>query len=378
MGLIKRKLHDVIVNKLFKGKAIILIGARQVGKSTLFKQIIESKDNVLNLNCDDPTVRTILQDINLNTLKRLIGNNKIVVIDEAQRIQGIGLTLKLITDNIQDVQLLVSGSSSFLLQGQLNEPLTGRKFEYHLYPISTEEIFNHGGLIGTKQSLESRLIYGSYPDVINNIENPHDILMNLSGSYMYQDLLSLEGIRKPAIIEKLLIALALQVGSEISYNEISQTIGTDSKTVEKYIDLLEKCYIVFRMPALSRNLRNELKKSKKIYFYDNGIRNSIIQNFNPLALRNDAGALWENFFISERVKYNHYNQNYCNTYFWRTTEQQEIDYIEENNGKFTLFEMKWNPKKTKITAPKSFVKAYGEQDFHIITPDNYLDFLVGF
>lgn len=378
MGLIKRKLHDVIVNKLFKGKAIILIGARQVGKSTLFKQIIESKDNVLNLNCDDPTVRTILQDINLNTLKRLIGNNKIVVIDEAQRIQGIGLTLKLITDNIQDVQLLVSGSLSFLLQGQLNEPLTGRKFEYHLYPISTEEIFNHGGLIGTKQSLESRLIYGSYPDVINNIENPHDILMNLSGSYMYQDLLSLEGIRKPAIIEKLLIALALQVGSEISYNEISQTIGTDSKTVEKYIDLLEKCYIVFRMPALSRNLRNELKKSKKIYFYDNGIRNSIIQNFNPLALRNDAGALWENFFISERVKYNHYNQNYCNTYFWRTTEQQEIDYIEENNGKFTLFEMKWNPKKTKITAPKSFVKAYGEQDFHIITPDNYLDFLVGF
>lgn len=378
MGLIKRKLHDVIVNKLFKGKAIILIGARQVGKSTLFKQIIESKDNVLNLNCDDPTVRTTLQDINLNTLKRLIGNNKIVVIDEAQRIQGIGLTLKLITDNIQDVQLLVSGSSSFLLQGQLNEPLTGRKFEYHLYPISTEEIFNHGGLIGTKQSLESRLIYGSYPDVINNIENPHDILMNLSGSYMYQDLLSLEGIRKPAIIEKLLIALALQVGSEISYNEISQTIGTDSKTVEKYIDLLEKCYIVFRMPALSRNLRNELKKSKKIYFYDNGIRNSIIQNFNPLALRNDAGALWENFFISERVKYNHYNQNYCNTYFWRTTEQQEIDYIEENNGKFTLFEMKWNPKKAKIAVPKSFVKAYGEQDFHIITPDNYLDFLVGF
>lgn len=378
MKLIKRKLYEIIDNKLFKGKAIILVGARQVGKSTLFRQIVENKNNVLNLNCDDPTVRATLQDINLNTLKQLIGNNKIVVIDEAQRIQGIGLTLKLITDNLPDVQLLVSGSSSFLLQGQLNEPLTGRKFEYHLYPISTEEIFNHVGLIGTKQSLESRLIYGSYPDVINNIENPHDILMNLSGSYMYQDLLSLEGIRKPAIIEKLLIALALQVGSEISYNEISQTIGTDSKTVEKYIDLLEKCYIVFRMPALSRNLRNELKKSKKIYFYDNGIRNSIIQNFNPLALRNDAGALWENFFISERVKYNHYNQNYCNTYFWRTTEQQEIDYIEENNGKFTLFEMKWNPKKTKISAPKSFVKAYGEQDFHIITPDNYLDFLVGF
>lgn len=375
MKLIRRKLHDIIEDKIFKGKAIVLIGARQVGKSTLLKQIIADKGNVLNLNCDDPSVRSLLQDINLNTLRQLIGNNKIVFIDEAQRIQGIGLTLKLITDNMPEVQLLVSGSSSFMLQGQLNEPLTGRKFEYHLYPLSTEEIYNETGYLGVKQSLESRLIYGSYPDVINNIDNPHDILMNLSGSYMYQDLLSLEGIRKPAIIEKLLVALALQVGSEISYNEISQTIGTDPKTVEKYIDLLEKCYIVFRMSALSRNLRNELKKSKKIYFYDNGIRNSIIQNFNPLALRNDVGALWENFFISERVKYNHYNQNYCNAYFWRTTEQQEIDYIEESNGKFTLFEMKWSPKKAKVSPPKSFINAYGEQDFHIVTPENYLKFL---
>ena len=280
MKFIRRRLHDVIEDKLFKGKAIIIIGARQVGKSTLFRQITENKENVLSLNCDDPSVRQLLQNANLNTLKQLIGNSKIVVVDEAQRIMGIGLTLKLITDNMPDVQLLVSGSSSFQLQGQLNEPLTGRKFEYHLYPISTEEIFNDTGLLGAVQSLENRMIFGSYPDVVNNMENPHDILMNLSGSYMYQDLLSLEGIRKPAIIEKLLVALALQVGSEISFSEISQTIGTDSKTVEKYIDLLEKCYIVFRMPALSRNLRNELKKSKKIYFYDNGIRNSIIQNLD--------------------------------------------------------------------------------------------------
>ena len=294
MKFIRRQLHDIIEDRLFKGKAIILIGARQVGKSTLFKQIIENKDKVLNLNCDDPTIRMTLQNANLNTLQQLIGNNKIVVVDEAQRIMGIGLTLKLITDNMPDVQLLVSGSSSFQLQGQLNEPLTGRKFEYHLYPISTEEIFNDAGLIGTMSSLENRMIFGSYPDVINNMDSPHDILMNLSGSYMYQDLLSLDGIRKPAIIERLLVALSLQIGSEISYNEISQTIGTDSKTVEKYIDLLEKCYIVFRMPALSRNIRNELKKSKKIYFYDNGIRNSIIQNFNPLSVRNDVGALWEN------------------------------------------------------------------------------------
>lgn len=376
MKFIRRQLHDVIEDKLFKGKAIILIGARQVGKSTLFKQIIENKDNVLNLNCDDPTIRMTLQNANLNTLQQLIGSNKIVVIDEAQRVPGIGLTLKLITDNKPDVQLLVSGSSSFQLQGQLNEPLTGRKFEYHLYPISTGEIFNDAGLIGTMSSLENRMIFGSYPDVINNMDNPHDILMNLSGSYMYQDLLSMDGIRKPAIIEKLLVALALQIGSEISYNEISQTIGTDSKTVEKYIDLLEKCYIVFRMPALSRNIRNELKKSKKIYFYDNGIRNSIIQNFNPLSMRNDVGALWENFFISERVKFNHYSKHYCNTYFWRTTEQHEIDYVEESNGKFVLFEMKWNPKKSNVTVPKQFTNAYGEQEFHVVTPENYLQFLL--
>lgn len=337
---------------------------------------MENKEKVLNLNCDDPTIRMTLQNANLNTLQQLIGNNRIVVVDEAQRITGIGLTLKLITDNMPEVQLLVSGSSSFQLQGQLNEPLTGRKFEYHLYPISTEEIYSDTGLIGTKSSLENRMLFGSYPDVINNMDNPHDILMNLSGSYMYQDLLSMEGIRKPAIIEKLLVALALQVGSEISYNEISQTIGTDSKTVEKYIDLLEKCYIVFRMPALSRNLRNELKKSKKIYFFDNGIRNSIIQNFNPLSMRNDVGALWENFFISERVKFNHYNKHYCNTYFWRTTEQHEIDYVEESNGKFTLFEIKWNLKKTNVTIPKQFINAYGEQEFHVITPENYLQFLL--
>ena len=211
MKLIHRRLHQVLENNMFKGKAIILVGARQVGKSTLFKQILSDKKDILELNCDDPEVRSLLQDANLNTLRLIVGNKKIVMIDEAQRVKGIGLTLKLITDNMPDVQLLVSGSSSFLLQGQLNEPLTGRKFEYHLYPFSTQELYNEGGLLQIKQNLESRLIYGSYPDVINHSDNPRDILINLSGSYMYQDLLSMEGIRKPAIIEKLLVALALQV-----------------------------------------------------------------------------------------------------------------------------------------------------------------------
>ena len=376
MKLIHRKLHQVLENNMFKGKAIILVGARQVGKSTLFKQILSDKKDILELNCDDPEVRSLLQDANLNTLRLIVGNKKIVMIDEAQRVKGIGLTLKLITDNMPDVQLLVSGSSSFLLQGQLNEPLTGRKFEYHLYPFSTQELYNEGGLLQIKQNLESRLIYGSYPDVINHSDNPRDILINLSGSYMYQDLLSMEGIRKPAIIEKLLVALALQVGSEVSYNEVARTIGTDSKTVEKYIDLLEKCYIVFKLSALSRNLRSELKKGKKIFFYDNGIRNSILQNFSPIHLRDDVGALWENFIISERIKYNHYNNLHCNTYFWRTVEQQEIDYIEERDGKFELFEMKWNPKKGKTTIPSSFKTAYGECDYTVVTPENYFNYLI--
>lgn len=200
--------------------------------------------------------------------------------------------------------------------------------------------------------------------------------MNLSGSYMYQDLLSLEGIRKPALLEKLLVALALQVGSEVSYNELAQTIGTDSKTVEKYIDLLEKCYVVFRLSALSRNIRTELKKSRKIYFYDNGIRNALIHNFNPTSIRQDTGALWENFFISERIKFNHYNGRYVNMYFWRTTQQQEIDYVEETDGAITAFEMKWNPKKANAAIPTTFLNAYLVKETVTITPENYLTYLI--
>jgi hypothetical protein len=211
--------------------------------------------------------------------------------------------------------------------------------------------------------------------VIKNVGNSREILMNLSGSYMYQDLLSMEGVRKPVLIEKLLVALAFQVGSEVSYNELSQTLSTDAKTIEKYIDLLEKCYIIFRLHALNRNLRSELKRGRKVYFYDNGIRNAIIQNLNPLELRNDVGALWENFIVSERIKYNHYNRNYANYYFWRTTKQQEIDFVEESDGGFRLFEMKWNSKKTNVKVPSEFVNAYGEMPLAVITPNNYLDYL---
>ena len=382
MALIKRHLEKVITDLLFCGKAIVVIGARQVGKSTLFKQILGrldksiSKDEVLAIDCDDPEQRALLDNANITTLNQLLADKRIVMVDEAQRIKGVGITLKMIIDHFNDIQLLVTGSSSFLLQGQLNEPLTGRKFEYHLYPISTQELYEDSGLIRVKQTLESRLIYGSYPDVVASEKNIRTLLMNLSGSYMYQDLLSLESVRKPILLEKLLVALALQVGSEVSYNEIAQTIGTDNKTVEKYIDLLEKCYIVFRLNGLSRNLRNELKKSKKIYFYDNGIRNAIIQQFAPADKRNDMGALWENFFISERKKYNHYNGKYVNVYFWRTNEQQEIDYVEECDGTMTAFEMKWNPRKGGSSFPKSFLEAYDVKETVVITPENYLDWLI--
>ena len=374
--MITRTLQQRIERNLFKGKAVIVIGARQVGKSTLFRQITEKlEEPVLMLNCDEPEVRELLAGMNLVELKLMIGKHRVVVIDEAQRVSEIGMTLKRITDNFPEVQLLVTGSSSFELQNRLNEPLTGRKYEYRLFPISTRELLEHGGLIVVKQSLESRLIYGSYPDIINHTDEAKELLMNIAGSYLYKDLLALEDIRRPALLEKLLVALALQVGNEVSYNEIAQTVGSDSKTVEKYIDLLEKCYIVFRLGAFSRNLRTELKKSKKIYFYDNGIRNAVIQNFAPLSMRNDAGALWENFFISERIKANEYEGRYAKNYFWRTTQQQEIDYIEESDGQFAVFEMKWNPRKKTTPLPAAFLKTYPVAQEAVVTPENYLEWL---
>lgn len=377
MKLIKRILQGVIDDNLFKGKAVLIVGARQVGKSTLFRQIIENKaEPVLSLNCDEPEVKDMLTNMNSTELRMLIGKNKIILIDEAQRVEGIGLTMKRITDNFPDVQLLITGSSSFYLHGKLDEPLTGRKYEYNLFPISTEELIESGSFLDVKQSLESRLIYGSYPDVLNNKEDAKELLMNLSDSYLYKDILAMDGVRKPVLLEKILVALALQVGSEVSYNEVAQTVGSDPKTVEKYIDLLEKCFVLFRMQALSRNLRTELKKSKKIYFYDNGIRNAILQNFSPLSLRNDAGALWENFFISERIKFNHYHKHYVKTYFWRTTQQQEIDYIEEEDGLFSAFEMKWNPKRSTTALPETFTKSYPLKTTAIITRDNYIEWLI--
>jgi predicted AAA+ superfamily ATPase len=257
-----------------------------------------------------------------------------LVIDEAQYIDNIGLTIKIIVDNIPDIQVIATGSSAFELANALNEPLTGRKFEYMLYPVSYNELVNHNGLIAEKGLLEHRLVYGSYPEIASSPGEEKELLQLIASSYLYKDLFIHQQIKKPQLIEKLTKALALQVCSEVSYNELAQIVGADIQTVEKYIDMLEKAFIIFRLYSLSRNLRNELKRARKIYFYDNGIRNTIIGNYSPISARTDAGALWENYFIAERQKFLHYNKLYTNRYFWRNHAQQEIDYIEDRGGHF--------------------------------------------
>jgi len=374
--IVQRTLQQIIQNYYGKGKAIILIGARQVGKSTLFHLMTDSQTKVLWLNCDQEEVRNTLSTTSLAQLRMLLQNFQTVVIDEAQRVTNIGITLKLIADNFKDIQLLVTGSSSLDLHNRLNEPLTGRKVEFHMFPFSTEELYQAEGFIATKERLHQRLIYGSYPDVLFGQLSPQRTLQELSDSYLYKDILEMEGVRKSLILHKLLIALALQIGSEVSYNELSKTVGIDSKTVEKYIDILEKCFIVFRLPSFSRNIRTELAKGKKIYFYDTGIRNAILQQYMPIEFRQDVGALWEDFFIAERMKMNHYAERVVNTYFWRT-DRQEIDYIEEENGQLRLFELKWNEHKQNTRIPNQFVEAYHPQSTHVVTRENYLEYLMG-
>lgn len=355
-----RTLKNTLKNKINKGKAIILIGPRQVGKTTLIKNIIGTK-NHLFLDGDDSTVRNLLNNPNTEQIKSIIGSNKVVFVDEAQRIEGIGLTLKIITDQLKDVQLFVSGSSSFDLSNALNEPLTGRKWEYELYPISWEEFEDKHNYLVAEQQLENRLLYGFYPDILNNPGEERELLKQLVSSYLYKDILAYSNIRKPEVLEKLVQALALQLGSEVNYNELAQMVGVDKNTVSDYIDILEKGYVVFKLNSFSRNLRNEIKKNKKIYFYDNGVRNMILGNFNPLSLRQDTGALWENFLISERLKQNTYKSTNAKMYFWRTKQQQEVDLVEELNGIITGFEFKWNAKK-KLKLPKTFVNEYKAEE----------------
>jgi len=371
--MIKRKLTDIINDKMFQGKALILTGARQTGKTTLLLSILESQDDYISLNCDEAIVREMLQDANISDLKRIIGKKKIVFIDEAQRIKNIGLTLKLIHDQFRDVQLIASGSSSFDLANEINEPLTGRKWEYTLYPVSWSELVGDTGYVNAMSQLNQRVIYGMYPDVINHPGEEEEILYQLSDSYLYKDLLAYKGIRKPDLLDKLVRALALQIGNEVSYNELANLLQVDKNTVQSYIDMLVKTFVVFRLPAFSRNMRKEISTGKKIYFCDTGIRNAVISDFAPMELRTDKGALWENFLISERMKMLHYGRIRAKMHFWRTTGQREIDYVEESGSTLGAWEMKWN-KGTKISIPLSFKKHYNT-DVKVVNRTNFHEFL---
>lgn len=350
-----------------------MMGARQVGKTTLFDSLTEGMQDVLRLNCDNYDDRADLEGKTTTELRQLVSGHRVVLIDEAQRVRNIGLTLKMLADLRLDVQILVTGSSSFALANEINEPATGRIIEYNLFPLSLGEMIAHTSQREEHRLLEQRMIYGMYPEVVMHPEDARRLLTNLANNYLYRDLLEYRGVKKPEVLQKLVRALALQIGSEVSYNELSRLIGIDRETVESYIDLLEKCFVVFRLPAYSRNLRTEIKRGRKVYFYDNGIRNALISNFSPLELRNDVGMLWENMMVSERVKRNAYRQDYAQLYFWRTMQQQEVDLIEERDGRLSAFEFKW--KKSNARLPKPFTDNYPNTDYTVVTPSDYVDFV---
>lgn len=373
--LIPRILSSALKQRLYSGKAIVLLGPRQTGKTTLLQSIIRDLNlPTLALNGDDPTIRALLTSPNTAEIKHIIGTHQMVVIDEAQRIPEIGLTAKIIIDQFPTVQLILSGSSALDLGNALQEPLTGRKWTFHLFPISWEEWYKHIGYVEMHQQLNLRVVFGMYPDVLNHPGEEKKILTELTSSYLYKDILALAGIKKPDILDRLLQALAFQIGHEVSLNELASLLHVDKNTVSHYINLLEKSFVIFRLPSFSRNLRNEIKFNKKVYFYDTGLRNAVIGNFQPLSQRIDKGALWENFVISERLKQLQHHQRHAKGYFWRTTRQQEIDYIEEENGQLRAFEIKWkSPKRLKV--PTTFTKAY-QANVSVISPNNVHTFLV--
>lgn len=374
--MITRQIENNILPLLGSKKAIIIMGARQVGKSTLLKQMLDNRQDVLWMNGDEPDIQNLFKEMTSTRIRAIMGSKRILVIDEAQRIPDIGLRIKLITDQVQDVQVIATGSSSFELANKVNESLTGRKREFQMYPLTFEEMATHTTFLEETRMIPHRMVYGYYPEIVTNPGDEHDTLKELTDSYLYKDILNLESIKKPDKLTRLIKALALQIGSQVSYNEIGNLIGLDSKTVERYVDVLEKSFIIFRLGSYSRNQRNELKSSRKIYFWDLGIRNAVIGNLSQVENRTDVGELWENFAIAERMKKNVYSRNFSQSYFWRTRQQQEIDYIEEENGLLYSFEFKWNERKANAKCPESFKNAYPEAAFKVITPKNIEEFLM--
>lgn len=373
--MINRILEEKIKAKLGTGKIILIFGARQLGKTTMLKKLFLSQPGTRWLIGDEPDIQAIFDNATSSQLRQLFGGSNLVVLDEAQRIADIGLKLKLAIDNIPEVQIIATGSSSFELANKTNEPLTGRKWEYRLFPLSFEEMVAHHGLLEEKRMLHTRLLYGYYPEIVTHPGQEKELLKMLTDSFLYKDILLWENIFKPDKLIRLLQALAFQVGNLVSYNELGNLIGLDNKTVERYINLLEQVFIIFRLGSFSRNLRNELKSSRKIYFYDNGIRNAVIAAFQPIGLRQDAGALWENWLVSERMKRLHYHDIWANSFFWRTAQQQEIDYVEEKDGELFAYEFKWNPG-AKASFPKTFTEKYHPKTQEVITPENFMDFVM--
>lgn len=373
--MINRTILSDIQKRMFSGKAILIYGARQTGKSTLVEMLLKDRaEKVLRINGDDIEDRALLGRASKSMLKALSAGYDILFIDEAQKIDDIGNIIKIFTDQIKEVQVIATGSSSFELLGKTSESLTGRKFEYTLYPFMFSELVDHYDPISEISSLENRLIYGSYPEVVVDQSRSLETLRSITGSYLFKDILMIDRIRNTSLIETLLKALALQVGSEVSINELSRLTGADRGTIEKYIRILEDAFIIFRLSGFSRNVRTELRKSKKFYFWDNGIRNALIGNFNPIDSRNDTGALWENYLVSERLKLLRTRKDMVFTYFWRTTLQQEIDLVEERQGVFSVFEMKYNPKQKGII-PQTFLDNYKIAETAIVNKENYYEFL---
>ena len=378
MNYIKRKIEDHLKHLIKANKVLILYGARRVGKTELLKKLLkETSEPYLFLNGEDSSVKDILSIRTVENYKRLLGDNRFLVIDEAQSIPEIGKILKLMVDEIKGIKIIVTGSSVFDLENQLGEPLVGRKIEQQLFPLSQMEFNPTENLIETKARLEERLILGSYPELqqYSGWDEKVNYLKSLVDSYLIRDILSFERLKKPEKIINLLRLVAFQIGQEVSLNELGNQLGIDKNTVERYLNILTKVFVLYKVDSYSKNPRKEISKSSRWYFYDNGIRNVLIANTNSLNYRNDIGQLWENYMVSERLKYQSYNGELVNNYFWRTYSQQEIDWLEECNGKIYGFEFKWNPNKARKKPPPAWTRFYPEAGFTCIHPNNYLDFI---
>ena len=373
----KRFLESQTESILKKGKVFVLYGPRRVGKTELIKKMIAGfSGKIYSGSGDNQEVRELLSAQKLNQLQSAFGNYQMIFIDEAQRIPEAGYGLKLLIDNFPEMIILVTGSSSFDLSNKIGEPLTGRNIVRNLFPVSVLELYEQFGGMYVLQRLEELMIYGAYPEILNasSADEKKEYLMSVRDSYLLKDILELENIRNPSKLNDLLKLLAFQIGQEVSLNELSIGLGIARQSVERYLDLLEKTFIIKKVGGFSRNLRKEIVKTSRYYFWDNGIRNAMINNFNLPFQRNDVGMLWENFLFMERLKTKSYRRIFSNDYFWRTYDQQEVDLVEDRDGKLYAYEFKWNPRKVK--APKAWADAYPDSEFRVISKENFLEFLI--